>query len=119
MFDGNVLDHRPFRSFFVLLDDAGAVMAIANDQSKCFAAIAIGWGRLEARVVADQSVRMAAFLDLAMVMGTGFAPFRGGILRYADTVGVAALREQLEAHGDGGVLAIPIGVVQARFELPE
>ena len=28
-------------------------------------------------------------IDFAMVMGTGFAPFRGGPLRYADTVGAS------------------------------
>ena len=27
---------------------------------------------------------LAGELDLAMIMGTGFPPFRGGLLRYAD-----------------------------------
>ncbi len=26
-------------------------------------------------------------MDLAMIYGTGFPPYRGGILRYADTMG--------------------------------
>jgi 3-hydroxyacyl-CoA dehydrogenase/enoyl-CoA hydratase/3-hydroxybutyryl-CoA epimerase len=30
-------------------------------------------------------------VDFAMIMGTGFAPFRGGPLRYTDTVGAARL----------------------------
>ena len=48
----------------------------------------------------ESIVGSAAFLDLAMVMGTGFAPFRGGILRYADAVGVAALRDRLKELSD-------------------
>ncbi|MHB1194585.1 MAG: 3-hydroxyacyl-CoA dehydrogenase NAD-binding domain-containing protein [Longimicrobiales bacterium] len=39
-----------------------------------------------ARVLADGVVRSAPALDLAMVMGTGFPPFRGGLLRFADTL---------------------------------
>ena len=34
-------------------------------------------------------------LDLAMVMGTGFPPFRGGLLRYADHYGVARIVDDL------------------------
>jgi len=48
----------------------------------------------------ERIVGSAAFLDLAMVMGTGFAPFRGGILRYADAAGVAALRDRLKELSD-------------------
>ncbi len=39
-----------------------------------------------ARVLADGVVRSAPALDLAMVMGAGFPPFRGGLLRFADTL---------------------------------
>ena len=49
----------------------------------------------------ENIVGSAAFLDLAIVMGTGFAPFRGGILRYADSAGVAALRDRLKELADG------------------
>ncbi len=34
-------------------------------------------------------------LDLAMVMGTGFPPFHGGLLRYADHYGVARIVDDL------------------------
>jgi 3-hydroxyacyl-CoA dehydrogenase/enoyl-CoA hydratase/3-hydroxybutyryl-CoA epimerase len=36
-------------------------------------------------------------VDLGMVMGTGFPPFRGGLLRYADRRGVGAIVDRLEA----------------------
>jgi len=48
--------------------------------------------------LADQVVATPAKLDLAMIFGTGFPPFRGGLLRYADSVGPRRLVEQLEAH---------------------
>jgi 3-hydroxyacyl-CoA dehydrogenase/alkylation response protein AidB-like acyl-CoA dehydrogenase/enoyl-CoA hydratase/carnithine racemase len=44
-----------------------------------------------ARCLEEQVVTEPDDVDFAMVMGTGFAPFRGGPLRYADTVGAATL----------------------------
>ncbi|MEW6056309.1 MAG: 3-hydroxyacyl-CoA dehydrogenase NAD-binding domain-containing protein [Bdellovibrionota bacterium] len=35
-------------------------------------------------------------VDLGMIMGTGFPPFRGGLLRYADSVGVPNIVRKLE-----------------------
>jgi len=39
-----------------------------------------------ARLLDDGIVTRAADVDLAMIMGTGFPPFRGGLLRLADTL---------------------------------
>ncbi|MBT8367852.1 MAG: hypothetical protein KJP23_24425, partial [Deltaproteobacteria bacterium] len=36
-------------------------------------------------------------MDLAMIYGTGFPPFRGGILRYADKWGLKSVCEKLVA----------------------
>ena len=44
-----------------------------------------------ARCLEEQVVGEPAEVDFGMVMGTGFAPFRGGPLRYTDTVDVARL----------------------------
>lgn len=41
-----------------------------------------------ARVLDEKIARSAADIDLAMILGTGFPPFRGGLLRHADTLGV-------------------------------
>lgn len=38
----------------------------------------------------------AQYLDMAMVMGTGFPPFRGGLLRYADSLGIHSIVIRLE-----------------------
>jgi 3-hydroxyacyl-CoA dehydrogenase/enoyl-CoA hydratase/3-hydroxybutyryl-CoA epimerase len=56
-----------------------------------------------AQCLLDQIVREPWIVDLAMVLGTGFAPFRGGPLRLADTWGldrvVAALGRLAEICG--------------------
>jgi 3-hydroxyacyl-CoA dehydrogenase/enoyl-CoA hydratase/3-hydroxybutyryl-CoA epimerase len=56
-----------------------------------------------ARALEDGIVSSAGEVDLAMITGTGFPPFRGGLLRYADSAGIATLLEKLlvleESHG--------------------
>jgi 3-hydroxyacyl-CoA dehydrogenase / enoyl-CoA hydratase / 3-hydroxybutyryl-CoA epimerase len=37
-----------------------------------------------------------------MIMGTGFAPFRGGPLRYADTLGAANLVSAMDRLAESG-----------------
>ncbi|MGB8166275.1 MAG: 3-hydroxyacyl-CoA dehydrogenase NAD-binding domain-containing protein [Chthoniobacteraceae bacterium] len=48
-----------------------------------------------ARTLEEGIVEKAEDVDFAMVTGTGWAPFRGGPLRYADTVGVDRVVEVL------------------------
>ncbi|MGE0158344.1 MAG: 3-hydroxyacyl-CoA dehydrogenase NAD-binding domain-containing protein [Gemmatimonadales bacterium] len=43
------------------------------------------------RVLEERIVASAGSLDLAMIMGTGFPPFRGGLLRHADSLGAPAV----------------------------
>jgi len=49
-------------------------------------------------------VRKPSDLDLAMIMGTGFPPFRGGLCRWADTQGlehlVTILRQLADRLGE-------------------
>ena len=58
------------------------VMAMINEAAHC----------LEDGVVAD-----ADMLDLAMIFGAGFPPFRGGVLRHADTLGLVQVQARLTA----------------------
>src|SRR5690606_1484352 len=51
-----------------------------------------------ARALEDCIVRHAWEVDLGLVMGIGFPPFRGGLLRYADTLGLPRILERLEHH---------------------
>jgi 3-hydroxyacyl-CoA dehydrogenase/enoyl-CoA hydratase/3-hydroxybutyryl-CoA epimerase len=48
-----------------------------------------------ARCLEEGLVATAGEIDLAMVMGTGFAPFRGGPLRYADSTAMAKVVDDL------------------------
>lgn len=59
------------------------VLAMINESARC----------LEEGVARD-----AGDIDLAMVFGTGFPPFRGGPLRYADALGLDHVVARLNAH---------------------
>jgi 3-hydroxyacyl-CoA dehydrogenase / enoyl-CoA hydratase / 3-hydroxybutyryl-CoA epimerase len=52
---------------------------------------------LEERIVEDPQD-----VDFAMIMGTGFAPFRGGPLRYADSIGLVRVAEDLQRLNEAG-----------------
>jgi 3-hydroxyacyl-CoA dehydrogenase len=49
-----------------------------------------------ARTLEDGIVDTPGEVDLGLITGTGFPPFRGGLLRWADDVGLDAIRERLE-----------------------
>lgn len=49
-------------------------------------------------IVQDRIVDTPHEVDLAMIMGTGFPPFRGGLLKYADTLGSQYIADQLETY---------------------
>ncbi len=51
-------------------------------------------------------------VDLAMVFGTGFPPFRGGLLRYADAAGIGAIVERIARRQQEGAPSGPSGKLQ-------
>ena len=54
---------------------------------------------LEATLVLEEGiVREPADVDMGLILGIGFPPFRGGLLRWADSVGAGALLKKLEAY---------------------
>lgn len=44
-----------------------------------------------AKCLEESVVDMPGIIDIGMIMGTGFPPFRAGLLRYADSVGIDAI----------------------------
>lgn len=50
--------------------------------------------------LADGIVESPAKLDLAMIFGTGFPPFRGGLTRHADALGLAEVVDSLKQLAD-------------------
>ena len=63
-------------------------------------------------------VASARDLDLATVFGMGFPPFRGGLLRWADSIGAAELVRRIE-HCATAVATGPSPDRRGRFEVPE
>lgn len=63
------------------------VLLMVNEAARC----------LEESVVAGPED-----VDFGMIMGTGFAPFRGGPLRYADAEGAAVLVGAMQRLADAG-----------------
>jgi 3-hydroxyacyl-CoA dehydrogenase/enoyl-CoA hydratase/3-hydroxybutyryl-CoA epimerase len=55
-----------------------------------------------ARCLEEQIVAAPEDIDFAMIMGTGFAPFRGGPLRYADSLGAKKIVGAMEILADCG-----------------
>jgi 3-hydroxyacyl-CoA dehydrogenase len=51
-----------------------------------------------ARALEEQVVEGPGPVDLAMVTGTGFPPFRGGLLRWADQEGLATIHAKLAEY---------------------
>jgi len=49
-----------------------------------------------ARILDEGLVRDVSDIDIGMIFGTGFAPFRGGLLRYADKVGPEVIVSELD-----------------------
>lgn len=49
-----------------------------------------------AKCLEENVVKNARYLDMAMIMGTGFPAFRGGILRYADNRGIGEVVKKLQ-----------------------
>ena len=49
-----------------------------------------------ARCLEEKVVETPAYVDMATVMGTGFPPFHGGVLKYADEIGVDYITDRLK-----------------------
>jgi len=66
-----------------------------------------------ARCLEERLVSSASEVDLAMVLGTSFAPFRGGPLRYADSIAVTKVAEELTRFSESaGPHYAPCGLLR-------
>jgi len=50
------------------------------------------------RCVMEKIVRDPGDVDMGLILGIGFPPWRGGILRWADTVGLRQIVEKLKKY---------------------
>ncbi len=83
---------------------AGAVVALQLPVETLQERMVLAMVNEAAICLEDGVAREPRDLDVAMVYGTGFPPFRGGLLRYADSIGPAVLVDRLsrlaDAHGE-------------------
>jgi len=79
----------------------------AIDATEAEERMVLGMINEAARVLDEDVVDGPAALDVAMIMGAGFPPFRGGLLRYADTLGLDRAAERLRHYAE---------TVDSRFE---
>ncbi len=63
------------------------------------------------RVLEDHVATSARDVDLAMIFGTGFPPFRGGLLFWADDVGAAMIIEKLKHYSPLGARYQPTALL--------
>ena len=70
-----------------------------------------------AKALEEGTIASPQAADLALVLGTGFAPFRGGVFRYAEERGVEAVRDRMAELADtyGSRFAPAAALEQRRF----
>lgn len=58
--------------------------------------VMLGMVNEAARCLEENIIKRPDYLDMALIMGTGFPPFRGGLLKYADGLGIGYVVDHLE-----------------------
>lgn len=64
------------------------------------------------RILEDRIVRDVRDVDLGLIFGLGFPPFKGGLLHWADTIGASGIIEQLKAFEGLGQRMQPTALLQ-------
>lgn len=84
------------RAIAPLIDSIGR-KKIALPEEKIVPRFLYGMVNEAARCLEEKVIGRPDYLDLALIMGIGFPPFRGGLLRYADRVGIPHIVDALNA----------------------
>ncbi|MCJ8169269.1 fatty acid oxidation complex subunit alpha FadB [Atopomonas sediminilitoris] len=71
------------------------------------------------RCLEENIVDSAADADMGLIYGIGFPPFRGGALRYVDTLGVAEFVAMADKYADFGALYHPTAKLREMAEKGE
>jgi 3-hydroxyacyl-CoA dehydrogenase/enoyl-CoA hydratase/3-hydroxybutyryl-CoA epimerase/3-hydroxyacyl-CoA dehydrogenase/enoyl-CoA hydratase/3-hydroxybutyryl-CoA epimerase/enoyl-CoA isomerase len=64
------------------------------------------------RTLEDGIAREPADVDMGLILGIGFPPFRGGILRWCDSVGAAEICKRAEKYASLGKRFQPPALLQ-------
>lgn len=65
------------------------------------------------RTLEEQIVREPMHVDMGLILGIGFPPFRGGLLRWCDNVGAAKILERVKNYESLGKRFAPTSEFQA------
>jgi 3-hydroxyacyl-CoA dehydrogenase/enoyl-CoA hydratase/3-hydroxybutyryl-CoA epimerase len=84
---------RPDPTFYALVNDRGGRIA---PEAEAVDRMILPMVNEAALCLGEGIARTPADVDLAMVMGTGFPPFRGGLLRYADSLTLAEVVQRMD-----------------------
>jgi len=84
---------RPDPTVYALVNDRGGRVAPEGEAMDRMVLPMINEAAL---CLLEGIARTPADVDLAMVLGTGFPPFRGGLLRYADTLGLVEVVQRMD-----------------------
>lgn len=96
----------------VYADMGQSARRVSPDPARTCDRIVLAMVNEAARILEDGIVASAADVDLGMVMGTGFPPFRGGLLRYADDRGLDEVLQVVEGFaGEVGGRFQPSGLL--------
>jgi len=91
-------DVGPDPDIYDLLSGAVPAERVEIDEADIRARLLLVMMNEAARILDEGLADSAADVDLAMIMGTGFPPFRGGLLRFADEVHPRVLVERLREY---------------------
>lgn len=107
LFEAKLLGKKNNKGFY-LYDDKGKVIGRNLDIAKLLPAKKLRKDEMEiqmrlflpmvneaAYIFADKIVDKAATVDVGMIYGTGFPPFRGGLCKWADQEGLDQIAERL------------------------
>ena len=78
----------PNREIYRILDRKLAGQITVEEYRNCKNRMLFMMINEAARILEEKVVEDAGTVDIGMIMGTGFPPFRGGLLRYADQLGI-------------------------------
>lgn len=95
--NGKQLQPAVMRSILQMRRDAGMLGAASISQEQIVERLIYPIINEAAMCLQEGIVRRSEDVDLAMVFGTGFAPFRGGPMQYALSVGLESIVSRMEA----------------------
>ena len=124
MMKAGLLGKKSGRGFYVYSGKKGERVNTETEKLRAGASV-VGLNRKElqsrmvllmineaARCLEENLVSEAADVDFGMIMGTGFAPFTGGPLRFADHVGIQKIVQDMnELTGKGGERFAPCALL--------